>query len=223
MALGWLAFTRLADAGGDADTLDAELREVVVDPDAAPVDQVVLQLVDLPRGWSVQASDPSSDDVCDGRIPRSVIEPTALASAAFTRDDGSGLIGNVVMDFGDEQTARDFMSLTATVIDSCREYSADGSTVHLTPMSFPRFGDETFVAEASGESPGGDLHGAIVYVRDGRRVASVITITFGDGDVNTALIEHLTQLVDRRMRSSTGSGGTAPADSSGDAPGLPGE
>jgi hypothetical protein len=202
LAVLWVGYVKLRDASaGDADTLSKDPTPVTVDRSAPRLDQILLKLSDLPRGWEAQATDPSSDDICDGRIPRSVIEPTGIQSAAFTKGDTGALIGNVVQEFTDDSAARAFMDLTARVIDSCREYSADQATVHLTPMEFPTFGDQTFVAEASGDSAGGAIHGAIVYVRQDHRVASIVTITFGDASVNEDLIEHLTQIVSRRMSS----------------------
>jgi hypothetical protein len=202
VAIAWFGYVKVRDASpSDAATLSKDPTPVTVDKQAPRLDQIVLTLSDLPRGWEAQATDPSSDDICDGRIPRSVIEPTSIKSAAFTKGDTGALIGNVVQEFTDDSAAEAFMDLTARVVDSCREYSTDQASVRLSPMSFPTFGDQTFVAEASGDAPGGALHGAIVYLRSGNRVSSVITITFGDSGVNTELIEHLADVVNRRMNS----------------------
>jgi hypothetical protein len=216
IAVVWVGFVKLRDASpGDADTLSKDPTPVTVDDRAPRLDQIVLTLSDLPRGWEARATDPASEDICDGRNPRSVIEPTALQSASFTKGDSGALIGNVVQEFTDDDAARAFMELTARVVDSCREYSADQASVQLSPMDFPTFGDQTFVAEASGDAPGGAIHGALVYVRKANRVASVVTITFGDAAVNTELIEHLTDVVSHRM-SSRRSTPSQPIDQGGD-------
>lgn len=201
VGVGFVAYTQLSNARpSDAETLSDDVRTAVVDPNAPRLDQVVLTLADLPRGWTAQASDPQSDDICQGRIPRSVLEPTGIQSATFTADNGA-LIGNVAQEFIDDDTAKAFVDLTARVIDSCRQYSAENSTVTLSPLDFPRFGDETFAVEVGGTSPGGPLHGAIVYVRHGHRVSSILTFNTGDAPLDKGLVEHLTQLVTRRMSS----------------------
>jgi hypothetical protein len=200
IAVAWVGYTKVRDASPEhAKTLSDEARATTVDPDAPRLDQVVLTLADLPRGWSAQTTDPTNDDICDGRVPQSVIKPIGSETALFTTGEGGGLIGNSVQEFVDEDTAKAYLALTARTTDACREYSIENSMVQLSPMEFPRFGDESFVASARGEVSGGTLHGAFVYVRTGNRVASVITINVGDADVDTVLIEHLTQLVAHRM------------------------
>lgn len=200
IGVGYLAYVRLRDAApSEAATLSADPAPTTVDPDAPRLDQIVLTLADLPRGWSASAVDASSDDICDGRVPRSVIKPTDLKSANFALGDSGSVIGNVVQEFSNEEQAKSFMDLTADVVDACRSYGTGEATISLQPFDFPKFGEETFVAQVTGTAPGGESHGAIVYLRVDNRVASVVTITFGESTVNKELIEHLTQLVAHRM------------------------
>jgi hypothetical protein len=200
LAVAWFGYTKVRDAEpGHAKTLANDPRTATVDNDAPRLDQILLTLADLPRGWSAQTTDPATDEICDGRKPRSVIKPTDLASAVFTLGESGTFIGNVVQGFIDDDTAKAFMDLTARTTDACREYAAGDSTVHLTPMSFPSFGDDTFVAQLGGQSPSGAVDGAVVYVRTGNRVASVVSISVGDNKVDLDLLQHLTQLVSHRM------------------------
>jgi hypothetical protein len=203
LGIGYLAYSRLADAeAGDARTLtESAAPAPTLDSDAPRIAQVVLALNDLPRGWSAQAIDAAAqDDICNGRVPLSVIEPLETTKASFTQGDAGPFITNVVSTFADAAEAEAFVDLTARTIASCRAYEADGGTsIELGPLEFPSFGDQSFAAEAVGTSPYGDLAGDIVYVRVGRRVTSVETIAFGDSTISPELVEHLTRLVAERM------------------------
>ncbi len=202
LGVGYVGYTQLRDAGGDdAKTLsESASPPATVDPDAPRLEQVVLALNDLPRGWSAQAVNPDEDDICQGRIPRSVIKPLELASAGFTQGDSGPFITNVVATFADDDTAQAFLDLTARTIEACRTYEVEGGTsIELSPLEFPNFGDSAFAAEAIGESPYGDLAGDIIYVRVGSRVSSVETIAFGNTTISPELVELLTRLVADRM------------------------
>jgi hypothetical protein len=162
---------------------------------------------------------------------RLVAQPSsATAQTALRIGVRAGLIAVLVavlwigfVQLRDADTAQAFVELTARVVDSCRESSTDGGTLRLAPMDFPRFGDQTFVAEVSGESPSGEAHGALVYLRKGNRVASVVTITFGDAGVNTELIEHLAQVVSHRMSTKPAIDATIDRGGGGSQVTLPGE
>jgi hypothetical protein len=196
----YLAYVQVRDAEPPpARTVPEEVPEVVEEEGARPVAEALLTLADLPRGWAAQAHDPGADDVCHGRIPRSVIEPVEVASAAFTLGDAGPFITNTVARFADEDAAKDFLDLTQTTVESCRQYEANETTVRLGPLDYPRFGDDTFVASAGGESPFGAISGAIVYVRVGNRVGSVETIAFGDTEISDELVERLANLLSRRL------------------------
>ena len=225
VGVAWFAFTKIRDAQPqDAATLSQDPAAVTVDPDAARLDQIILTLADLPRGWSSQAKNPSNGDLCNGRVPESVIEPTASQSAAFTFSDDGSVIGNTVLEFPNDDAAGAYLDLSARVLDSCREQARDGATTHLVPLDFPSFGDDSFVAELTGEGGSGSVHGAIVYVRHDNRVASIVSITLGQDALDRELVEHLVDLVTRRMGSKPEISNQLPGDSddSGDTGEIPG-
>jgi hypothetical protein len=201
LGAAYFGYTKIRDAApGDARTLTAAATAVEKDgPNDRPLTKVVLTLSDLPRGWATQTFDAAADDVCQGRIPRSVITPLEIQSASFTQGSSGPFMTNVVSRFANVETAKAYMDLTAQTTDSCRSYESNGSTVRLTPLEFPVFGDDTFVAKATGTYAQGPLDGDIVYVRVGNRVASIETIAFGKTDVSKDLLEFLTRLVSRRM------------------------
>jgi hypothetical protein len=202
VAVAWFAFVQLRDAKPqDAATLPADAAAVTVDPDAARLDQIILTLADLPRGWSSQAKNPSNGDLCEGRVPESVIEPTASQVGVFTFSDTGAVVGNTVHEFANDDTADAYLDLVGRVLDSCREQTTEGNTARLTPIDFPSFGDDSFVAGISSEGANGSVHGIIVYVRHDNRVASIVNITPGEVHLDTELTEHLVDLVARRMAS----------------------
>lgn len=201
LAVGYFGYTKIRDAEpSDARTLSTAAPAVEKDgPSDTPLAKVVLSLSDLPRGWATQAFDAKADDICQGLIPRNAIPPLELQSAGFTQGSSGPFMTNVVSRFANEDTAKAYMDLTARTIDSCRNYESNGSTVRLSPLDFPAFGDDTFVAKATGTYAEAPLDGDIVYVRVGNRVASIETIAFGESALNTDLIEFLTRLISRRM------------------------
>ena len=202
VGVGYVGYLQIENAEpGHARTIaEGESPEPTVDPDAPSLGEVVLALADLPSGWEAQAVDAAADDICQGRTPRSVIQPLELTVSGFTRGEAGPFITNVVATFADEDTAEAFLDLTARTIESCRTYEVEGGTaIELSPLEFPNFGDESFVVEAIGESPYGALGGDIIYVRVGNRVSSVETIAFGEDSISPELVEHLTRLVANRM------------------------
>ena len=201
LAVVFVGYTKIRDAApSDADTLAATAAPATKEPATAlPLAKVVLALTDLPAGWASQSFNAAADDICLGRIPRSVLSPVELDSASFTKGASGPYITNVVSRFGNETQAKQFMQLTAETIDSCRSYVDNGSTIKLGPLSFPEFGDETFAAKATGTSPYGALDGDIIYVRQGNRVASIQTISFGSSGVSNELVAFLTRLLARRL------------------------
>jgi hypothetical protein len=204
LGVGYLGYVQLRDAEADNARTLSESQEPApkVDSNAPRLDQVVLQLKDLPRGWTAQAVASDADDICNGRAPLSVIEPIESTKAVFTMGESGPFITNLVATFADEDEAQAFVDLTARTVESCRSYEGEGgTTVELGPLEFPNFGDSSFAAEATGTSTSfGDLAGDIVYVRVGRRVLSLETISFGESDpLSAELVEHLTRLVANRM------------------------
>jgi hypothetical protein len=201
LGAGFVGYTKIRDAQpGDAATLTAKPAAVDKErSDATPLKEVALTLNDLPAGWATQTFDPGADDICQGRIPRSVLVPFEVQSSSFTKGPSGPFITDVAMRFVNVDTAKDFMALTAQTVDSCRAYEDNGSTIALGPLTFPKFGDETFAAKATGTSPYGALDGDIIYLRKGARVVSIQTISFATADVSNELVAFLTRLVEKRL------------------------
>lgn len=204
MAVGlvYFAYTTIRDAQPEAArTLPPQYQAPAMQdrPGATPLAQTVLTLADLPAGWSAQVHDLATDDICAGRIPSSVIVPLDAATAGFSQGPSGPFISNAVSRFADDATARRYLDLVEETVASCRDYQVDGSTVRLAPLSFPRFGDDTFVAQVTVESPTAPITGHVVHLRVGNRVASIETVAFGGGTVDKELVEILARAVARRL------------------------
>ena len=201
LAIVFVGYVKLRDASaGNARTLATTAATITKDsPTAIPLPKVVLTVKDLPAGWAAQAYNAGADDICQGRIPRSVLSPIQVQTASFTKGASGPFITNVVMRFANEDVAKHFMDLTAQTVDSCRSYVSSGSVIRLGPLSFPRLSDDTFAAKATGTSPYGALDGNIVYVRHGDRVASIETISFGSASVSKDLVAFVTHLLAQRL------------------------
>jgi hypothetical protein len=219
----WVGYSKLVAAEPDrARTLSKDAPAVATDRDAPPLAQVVLTLSDLPRGWSSLAA-PTNAGICDGRVPETVIVPTASQSATFTQDETQAIISSTVDDFADEDTAKAFLDLAARVIDSCRDSSANGTTTHLTPLRFPRFGDDTFAAALSSTTAQGSLRGELVYLRHGTRVATVTSIQLTDDPVDEDLLQLLVGRVSNRLSRKARPTATLPSEQPQGEATLPGE
>ena len=185
---------------GNARTLPAASAAVTKDsPTATPLPKVALTLNDLPAGWATQAYNAGADDICLGRVPRSVIVPLQTQTAGFTKGASGPFITNVVMRFANEDVAKHFMDLTAQTVESCRSYVSSGSVLKLEPSSFPKLADDTYVTRASGTSPYGALDGNIVYIRHGDRVAALETISFGSSTVSRDLLVFISRVLAHRL------------------------
>jgi hypothetical protein len=221
--LGWVGYSKLVEAEPSrARTLSKDGPAVDADQDAPPMAQVVLTLSDLPRGWSSLAA-PTNAGICDGRVPETVIVPTATQSATFTQDETQAVISSTVDEFANVDTAKAFMDLAARVIDSCRDSSANGTTTHLTPLEFPRFGDDTFAAALTSQTGQGSLRGELVYLRKGSRVAAVASIQLRAEPVDEDLLQLLVGRVSNRLSTKARITGTLPTDRPKGEETLPGE
>jgi hypothetical protein len=202
LAGGWFAYTNLRDAAPDrAETVPTEVPKVDKrDAGLRPLDQVALAARDLPSGWrKADKADPDATAICYGRSPASVLTPSDGKVVSFSQGASGPFLNNVVEQFANVEVAEEFMDLTAKTVNTCRSYEANDSTIHLGPVDFPKFGDETFAARVTGTSKYGAIEGRLVYVRKGARVTSLSTISFGGPGVSNELVLFLTRGLAARL------------------------
>jgi hypothetical protein len=163
-----------------------------------PLSEAVLTLNDLPAGWSSQAELTSTRvGFCGGRNPLATIVPVEEHRSTFSKTTNGPFLSQVAVRYRSSEEADRFLDLVAETLETCRTYEDGGATFFLEPLEFPDFGDDTFAAHVTGESPLGPLDGDVVWVRRADRLVSLSTIAFGDLDVD--LLELLTEAVVRRL------------------------
>jgi len=201
LAGGWFAYTNLRDAAPSRATTVPDDPPVVDKPDSGlrPLEQVALAVRDLPKGWTEQKADPAATAICYGRSPASVLTPSDGKIVSFSQSPAGPYLTNVVAQFANVEVAKEFMDLTAKTVNTCRTYKVNDTTVHLGPVDFPEFGDDTFAARASGTTKIGPIEGTLIYVRKGARVASLSTISFGGNAVSSELTLFLTRGLAARL------------------------
>lgn len=210
--LGLLSVAALVCAGCGGDDGDGQARTVeastttTTEPSedstttsAAPaaLDAVVLQLTDMPTGWSVappDEDDDDSDDFCDGADPFNEIEPKEDAESNFQQSEFGPFASSGASIYEDDDQAGEVLDLLADMANDCQSFTQvedDGTETEytITPLSFPDLGDDTFAFRMSATTFLGPLTLDGVAVRDGDLVVTIVH--GGIGAVDSALTESL--------------------------------
>lgn len=180
-------------------TTTTEPSEDTTTTTAAPaaLDAVVLQLGDLPTGWSVSPPDEeedTSDDFCDGADPFNEIAAQEEAESNFEQSELGPFAASGASVYEDDDQAGEVLDLLAAVANDCQSFTQvdeDGAEVEytITPLSFPDLGDDTFAFRMSATTFIGPLALDMAAVREGSLVVTVIHGGFGA--VDSALTETL--------------------------------
>jgi len=167
---------------------------------------VVVQLEDLPSGWSVSPpddqADDSDDEFCEGVDPFNEIPPQDEAESSFQQSDFGPFIGSGAAHYTDEDEASEVIDLVSETANACQSFTEtdeDGTETEYTiaPLSFPDLGDETFAFRVSASSLFGPFALDVAAVRDGEFTVSIIAGGFG-APPDSELTEELAQtMLDR--------------------------
>jgi hypothetical protein len=173
-----------------------------VPPRDIALNEVIVQLGDLPTGWSPSApeDDGEDDSFCEGHDPLNQIEPTEEAESSFQQSDfGPFVFAGAGTYTGDQ--ASEVMDAFAETADACQSFTEtdeDGAetTYTISPLSFPDLSDDTFAFRMSATSPLGPFNLDVAAVRKGTVV--LIIVNGGLGAADSALTEKLMRtMVDR--------------------------
>ncbi len=208
--------TTAASSGDSGDGTDApegaDAPAVVAEQEAK-----LLEVADLPTGWSAEPDDGDEDDAADedgtddddsdmaedcgidgGLLPDD-IEPLAQVERQFAK----GMVGPFVFAGiaryaeGEAETALDRFD---DMVQQCRQFSStdeDGieTSGTMQPVSFPSFGDQSFAARMTIESEGMAGQGELVAVRQGDELLLMMglsmTTMLGDGPFEDGEYEQL--------------------------------
>ncbi len=182
--------------GGTPSTAPAE------DAEERPLEDVVLQLSDLPTGWSAAPAEEDDDEsFCDGRDPFNEIEPQDEAESTFQQSELGPFVVSAASRYSDDAEAAEVLDLLADVAEACQSFSVtedDGSETEytITPLSFPELGDDTFAFRMSATTVLGPITLDLAAVQEGPIVVSVGNGGLGsaDGELTEALMR---TMVDR--------------------------
>jgi len=142
------------------------------DADSGPVTQealsgALLTVDDLPSGWAVSPpdEDEDDDDFCED-APK-YRQPVMEAEVEFQESDFGPFAFEAIGTYDD---ASAYMDEIRAAVEACRDFTEtdeDGSESKgsFQPLSFPKFGEETFATRLSGEGGGFPFSGDIVIVR----------------------------------------------------------
>lgn len=167
--------------------------------------EALLTVEDLPVGYSVwtdEDDDQNDDEPCEGRF-ENVSEATVEAEASFSKGSFGPFLAHALGAFDQEATAKKAMAVVRAGLNDCQTYETtdeDGTvtTVRLTPLSFPKFGDETFALRLTAEGPF-SASGDIIFMRRGPAVALVLHIALlagADTDETVRIVENADRKLD---------------------------
>jgi hypothetical protein len=167
------------------------------------LDAVVVQLGDLPAGWTVTPPDPEdeADDSDECAEDPGGIDTTSDAESGFQQSDFGPFVGSGATEHEDEDEAERTLNAFAEAMAECDGFTQtdeDGATTvySVSPLSFPQVGDGTFACRMSADTPFGPLNLDIVAARKGAVMLFLVNGGFGAAD--TELTEQLlTTMIER--------------------------
>ena len=208
----------LAGCGGDDDDDQAQTIETTTttaDPEeettttsgaSSDLSDVVVQLEDLPTGWSVSPpeddDEATDDEFCEDHDPFNEVEAQDEAESSFQESDFGPFVASAASQFTDDDEASTIIDAFADAANECQSWTdtdEDGTVTEYTttPLSFPDLGDETFAFRLSAASPIGPFAADIAVVRQGEFTLSIVNAGLGAGP-DSALTESLAQtMLDR--------------------------
>ena len=166
--------------------------------------EVVVQLDDLPAGWSVFPSEGEGepdDEICEGHDPYNEIEAQDEAESVFQQSELGQFVTSLAAQFTDDGEAGEVMAQLSEAANACQSFTEtdeDGieTAYTIAPLPFPDLGDETVAFRLSATTAYGPIALDYASVREGEFTLSVINGGFGPPD--TALTESLAQtMLDR--------------------------
>lgn len=200
-----------------ADTVgtDDSTTTTQADQEVGDLQARLLTVADLPTGFSEgspfgdeddAASDESDDDepeFCDEAFSKfEAVEPKSEAERDFKRGDASiaGAAGfnQTLAEMDSSDQAAELFDGISPAFDQCKEFEEtdeEGNTFKgsFSALSFPKLGDETFAFHMTASGGNGeftiDIGGDFVFIRVGRVINTLATISFGESSISAQELE----------------------------------
>jgi hypothetical protein len=176
---------------------------------SAALDQALLKIEDMPTGWTVDTTTSSSNSASSGAcgVRNALQRPERLTSAdsQFTKGSLGPNLSETLTVYQAGTAKRVWDEVTA-VLKTCTEYTstnADGTTItfKLTPLSFPKLGDDTFALRLTADvALFGSASVDAIYVRYGDVFLTVVHLSIGLTSVDTTLTEQVVRKAEAKLR-----------------------
>lgn len=135
-----------------------QAEDVAVEPQEIDLEAALLDLDDMPPGWTQVPSEEDEDEsettLCEQQ-PLDEIEAVDRASTQFSASDLGPFLDHTVALYENGEAA-EAMESFLTTLDDCDEWTEETEeglvTYRPTPLSFPSLGDETVATRLSVES-----------------------------------------------------------------------
>lgn len=168
----------------EATTTEAESEAAMAD--------VVVQLDDLPSGWTVQPPDEDDDDDSDlcgtgAGDPLEAIEAVDEANSGFGQSEFGPIVLSGASRLDSEEVAEGGIDQVQALFDDCESFTEvddEGQeTVYaVSEMSFPDLGDDSSGYRMTANSLLGPIAIDFAFVREGEVVLVVAQVAFGATD-----------------------------------------
>lgn len=156
----------------------------------------LLTLSDMPTGWTTSdqtGSDNSSSSMC-GATPTPTSSDETTVSVDFQRSQLGPFLTEQINAVPSGQMKKVFDKIKNSL--SCTSWTEPDSegtptTYQLSPLSFPKMGDDTFAFRMSGGSGIFTFEADAVYIRVGDSIITIANVAVGS--VNSDLTESIAQ------------------------------
>lgn len=171
----------------------------------ADLEKALLSLDDLPAGWAVRTEDEEDEAdketytfLCQEYQKKSI----AIASVDFQNGQVGPFLVNSVVAYLPGEAESQFADMLSAV-DQCATFTdtQDGTTTEwtVTPISFPKLGDQSFAIRASSEFILGFIEVDSVYIRIGDTVTSIQYMVLGLQSIDSTQTEQFARMAEGRL------------------------
>lgn len=220
LALGLVAILAVSCGGSEEQaqtisptTVEGSTTTTEPEQEVGDLQQKLLTVADLPTGYSLEPPEDEEEDegpseFCEGASLELAEEfgATQEAEVSFAKGEaslaGAAFLGQTLGEYSDDNADRAF-DHAVEVFQGCQEFETtqeDGTTFKgtLSPLSFSKFGDETFAIHLSGELEGEGMTfpigGDVVFAREGRVICLLVSFGFGASQIPATELEDIVEI-----------------------------
>lgn len=171
----------------------------------ADLEKALISLDDLPAGWAVRTGDEEDEAnketytfLCQEYQKKSI----AKVSADFQKGQVGPFLMNSVVTYPPGEARNQFADMLSAV-DQCATFTdtQDGTTTEwtVTPISFPKLGEQSFAIRASSEFVLGFIEVDSVYIRIEDTITSIQYMVLGLQSIDSTQTEMFARLAEAKL------------------------